>query len=155
MSPEDFTAPNERQNQDVYAYMHLQQSASTSSLKKPLLFQAIFTNLQKYEWQAMGIYDDDDLINTALLLLICPTLPHFVWIGSAFQSEDKLGPVLDAAAETSQKDISMWICSSVNPGSLMSNKSIAAQLPLSPPSLIIERSSDESEDFWTAFNEGF
>jgi hypothetical protein len=34
----------------------------------------------------MGVYDDDDLEVDALLLLICPALPHYMWIGSKFQA---------------------------------------------------------------------
>jgi hypothetical protein len=61
---------------------------------KPLLYVANFIDESiaptppakpsGFEWMPLGVYDDEDLTENALLLLVCPKPPHFLWVGGEF-----------------------------------------------------------------------
>jgi hypothetical protein len=61
---------------------------------KPLLYVASYidesvtpkppTEPTEFEWMPLGVYDDEDLTENALLLLVCPKPPHFLWVGGEF-----------------------------------------------------------------------
>ena len=70
-------------------------SGVSAALLKPRLFQAtevvdddadtecVIRGV--YGWQGLGVYDDDDLADTSVLLLLCPLPgPHYLWIGRDF-----------------------------------------------------------------------
>ena len=57
----------------------------TISRIKPVLFQCFSSSDNVLSWQHMGIYDDDDLQEDLLLLLLCPKAPHHLWKGSVYE----------------------------------------------------------------------
>ncbi len=83
--------------------------------------------------------------NVALLLL-CPALPHFLWVGKQFDRRSA-GIATDSEAAWVQ-----W-ASGVAAGEVKFDGAVGRHLAAS--SLRVERSGEESEAFWAAFNEGY
>mmetsp|Transcript_3157 Transcript_3157/g.4475 ORF Transcript_3157/g.4475 Transcript_3157/m.4475 type:complete len:1125 (-) Transcript_3157:154-3528(-) len=120
-------------------------------ISKPTLYQAIKSGPNKnstqldpngFEWQAMGVYDEEDLIETCMLLLLSPHNQHFLWIGSEFEVE------MD---EDSDKAYLDW-ASKVAAGEVKFENLVGKHLLVN--SIQIERGGSESDVFWTIFNEG-
>ncbi len=70
-------------------------------LRKPTLFQAIPAeggagsggNGSGFFWEALGVYDDEDLHDDCLLLLVCPgnDSANFIWVGEQFDFSGEQG----------------------------------------------------------------
>jgi protein-tyrosine phosphatase len=104
-------------------------------LRKPVLYQALWNDARDvYEWQALGVYDDDDLIDRSALLLVCPYAPHFLWIGSQF-----VIPSLSEAHHSPEVIFSQWACNDVDMSQLLRDKKVAYLLPLSRLEICVER----------------
>ena len=91
------------------------------------------------EWQAMGVYDDEDLEDGQLMLLHCPKTPHYVWVGGEFSPPggDKEGDeMLEWVCTVGQGEHTQWADAQVW-------------------DLSLQRGGEESDEFWDKFNEGF
>jgi protein-tyrosine phosphatase len=57
--------------------------------EKPMLYLAMpsedVPDWKEYVWLPMGVYDDEDLQEDALLLLVCPKGAKYLWVGGTFQ----------------------------------------------------------------------
>ena len=97
---------------------------------------------EDYEWQALGVYDDDDLDDTTLLLLHCTKGPHYVWVGEDFDADhEKLCSDPEALLE--------WACQQVRPGEN------SLWVDIFPCDVSLQRSGEEDGAFWDAFQDGF
>lgn len=125
-------------------------SAKVARSTKPKLYQAIpFYNDSNagytLKWEAMGVYDDDDLSEDSIMLLACPMLPHYLWIGSGVE---------EFSLDSSDDFIKSWLSANVYKGDLDKESAQGANVT-EPGALEIEFSGNESDDFWNMFNEGF
>jgi len=123
-----------------------------SARDKPRLYQAIPIDNDKnpgytLKWEAMGVYDDEDLSEDSLMMLACPSLPHYLWIGSSFD-DTQFG------SDENDNIVKSWISSNIYKGDLDYNSAQGANVMVTG-AVIIERSGEESEDFWNMFNLGF
>eukprot|EP00607_Mallomonas_marina_P005004 CAMPEP_0182426546 /NCGR_PEP_ID=MMETSP1167-20130531/13032_1 /TAXON_ID=2988 /ORGANISM="Mallomonas Sp, Strain CCMP3275" /LENGTH=535 /DNA_ID=CAMNT_0024608037 /DNA_START=684 /DNA_END=2291 /DNA_ORIENTATION=+ len=156
-------------------------SVSSSSSGRPKIKPHLFivhlnelTAEGRHRWTALGVYDDQDLDETAVLLLVCPRPPHFLWIGDEVDV-DKLEEESEGLVDTFPMQIEeevrgdeerdeteepprkmrKWL-RTVDPGDLLEGVNPAQKSDLlNEKKLIIERGQNESEAFWTAFEEGF
>jgi hypothetical protein len=94
------------------------------------------------EWQAMGVYDDEDLEEPLLLLLHCTKGTHYLWLGAEYAEEH-------AARCSDDASLLEWACAEVSPGE---NN---LWVDVFPCDVKVEHSGEESDDFWNAFNDGF
>ena len=94
------------------------------------------------EWQAMGVYDDEDLEEPLLLLLHCPKGSHYLWLGSEY-AEEHAAPCADEAA------LLEWACREVAAGEN------SRWVDVFPCDVCLMHSGEESDAFWDAFNDGF
>eukprot|EP01034_Spumella_vulgaris_P021882 gene21882-27958_t len=130
-------------------------------ITKPTLYQVISRENRKvsrssrkdaprvHEWQAMGVYDDEDLAEGCVLLLLCPETPNFLWIGSGF---DFGAAGVDPDGSDDDEGLLRW-AAGVLPGEVQSEDSVGKHL--TTETLSINRSGEESDAFWTAFNDGY
>ena len=93
----------------------------------------------------MGVYDDDDMSEDSIMLLACPTTPHYLWIGS---------DVDQFSMESSDDFIKNWLSANIYKGDLDKESAQGANVT-EPGALEIEFSGNESDDFCNIFNEGF
>ena len=139
-------------------------SGITAALLKPRLFQAVQLRdedddgereaeclISVYGWQGMGVYDDDDLIDTGVLLLLCPPPgPHFLWIGMDFDVSSVVELELeDVDAEEEQLPLRQWATRVI-----AGEAEVLLRGGLKPEELVVEISGQESEEFWASFSEG-
>jgi hypothetical protein len=133
-----------------------ENDAITASFRKnndkPRLYQAIPIDSDKnpgytLRWEAMGVYDDEDLSDDALMLLACPSLPHYLWIGSGFDSSQ-------CKIDENDEYIKSWVSSNIYKGDLDNGSAQGANV-MTRGVLVIEQSGDESDEFWNMFNAGF
>lgn len=111
---------------------------------KPVLYRAIPSdNADKFKWESLGIFDDDDLVENCILLLHCTDDIHYIWIGSEFN----ITCVNTAAGPDSSPEVTQWIQQQIEPGELNDNS-------FSTSTLMINFSGKESDDFWNKFNLG-
>lgn len=140
---------------------------------KPALFMCTDSTEGSLLWQHMGVYDDDDLTDDALLFLLCPNAPHHLWKGSNFAMENLS---TDNSKELSNNNNNERC---IENHSAESNASIGdmsktrqfvlekvevGEVPLSSENLHnilsstelvqIHRESEESEMWWEEFNKG-
>jgi hypothetical protein len=134
-------------------------SAAVAVPSKPQLFQAVPVTdgdsecaIKVYGWQSLGVYDDDDLMETSVLLLYVPGgKHHFLWVGQDFD----VGEVVDLELEDFENDeehlpLRCWACRV-----LRGELAASAQASLQASLISVQLSGQESEEWWTAFNEGF
>jgi hypothetical protein len=109
--------------------------------EKPLLYVCTSTGTSgQYEWQAMGVYDDEDLVEDDLFMLFCPKGPHHVWIGTDFADMSVLELPTEAfkewATQVGSGDCDGWV-------------------DLFPVDVCVELSGAESDEFWDKYSLGF
>lgn len=162
-----------------------QRRTSRPSLLKPSLFQAVVSTVsssnsssssssiddhtprnqskqqsEEYEWQALGVYDDDDLVDTSVLLLLCPGGRHFLWVGNRFDFhlENGLsGTIEDMKLHDGESTmlLKQW-AASIHPGELKgqgADNVVCSSLLGSNTE--VNLSGNETDLFWDIFNEGF
>jgi hypothetical protein len=95
-----------------------------------------------YEWQAMGVYDDEDLDDALLLLLHCAKGPHMLWVGAEYDADHE-------EVCTEDETLLEWACQQVESGENGEWRDIF------PCDIRLHRSGEEDDGFWEAFNEGF
>jgi hypothetical protein len=93
------------------------------------------------------VYDDEDLSEDSLMMLTCPSLPHYLWIGRSFDSTL-------FGSDDNDNIVKSWISSNIYKGDLDYNSAQGANVMVAG-AVVIERSGEESEDFWNMFNLGF
>ena len=90
-------------------------------------------------WESLGVYDDEDLVDDGLLLLVCPAPPHYLWVGPDFPSPPKATDIAPAAVVAyATRTVQMGDVSGVD-------------LAGRPGTLLVEHGGEESETFWNAF----
>ena len=90
-------------------------------------------------WESLGVYDDEDLVDDGLLLLVCPAPPHYLWVGPDFPSPPKATDIAPAA-------VVAYATRTVHMGELA-----GVDLTGRPGTLLVEHGGEESETFWNAF----
>ena len=138
----------------------LQPSSGVSAaLLKPRLFQAVEVTdedadtdcpIRVHGWQGLGVYDDDDLSDMSVLLLLCPPPgPHFLWVGRDFD--------LSAVVELELEDIDeehlplrQWACRV-----LAGEAEVLLRGGLQAADVVVVMGGEETEDFWASWQEGF
>lgn len=97
-----------------------------------------------YQWESMGVYDDEDLIESSLMLLTgTKEQPHFLWVGKDFEE-------LDADSETDQ--VLQWTARKVARGEV--SLAVYEEAMQKPDVMIVVKSGEESDEFWNVFSEG-
>ena len=140
-APDSLLSQHQRQ-----ATLSLQQTPRSpdAGADKPLLFvlSATGSGDTGYEWQAMGVYDDEDLVEEDIFLLYVPSgaKRHFVWVGMDFEDLK----VLDLPTEAF-KD---WACR-VNSGEC------EGWVDIFPVDIKVQLSGAESDEFWDTYSLGF
>lgn len=97
----------------------------------------------------MGVYDDEDLCDTSIMILCCDKPPHYLWVG---RDMDVVEAEIDSNADIENVDdikFINWASNNVFIGELVLNDSINVT------NTLVIRSGDETDTFWNAFNEGF
>jgi len=113
------------------------------SADKPKLYMCVpGDNANDYAWQALGVYDDDDLDDTTLLLLHCQKGPHMLWVGQDFDADHK-------KLCGDPEGLLDWACHQVQAGEN------ALWVDVFPCDVCLQRSGEEDNDFWDAFQDGF
>ena len=119
--------------------------ATTVADTKPKLYVCVASDdggEGAFEWQAMGVYDDEDLDEGLLLLLHCRRGQHMLWVGQDYADEHrKLCQDEDALLD--------WVCQQVAPGEN------TLWVDVFPCDVSLQRSGEEDGPFWDAFQEGF
>jgi hypothetical protein len=134
-------------------------AAAAAVPSKPLLFQAVPVTdgesdciIKVFCWQSLGVYDDDDLLDTSVLLLFVPGgKRHFLWVGQDFDVSE----VVDMELEDLENDeehmpLRSWACRV-----LRGELAVAAKASLEAALVSVQLAGQESEEWWTAFSEGF
>jgi hypothetical protein len=86
-------------------------------------------------WESLGVYDDEDLVDDGLLLLVCPAPPHYLWVGPDFPSPPPAAT-----------DMVAYATRTVHLGDVT-----GVDLAARPGTLLVEHGGEESEAFWNAF----
>lgn len=118
--------------------------------EKPSLYQAVKIK-KTYQWEAMGVYDDGDLIETSCLLLHTGGGKSFLWFGSNFFA--KRGGI---SVESSDTSLMQW-AEKISRGDLPVDTRSLFLLKKNgtKASLTLCRQGDEPEIFWQTFAEGY
>jgi hypothetical protein len=98
----------------------------------------------------MGVYDDEDLCDTSIMILCCNTSPHYLWVG---RDMDVVEAEIDSKDDIDNVDdikFINWASNNVDSGELVLN---TGNIDTNSTSVI--RSGDETDTFWNVFNEGF
>jgi hypothetical protein len=96
-----------------------------------------------YQWESMGVYDDEDLIENTLMLLTGVNEPHFLWVGRDFDELD----------QGSEPDVVLaWTARKVARGEV--NLAVYQEAMQKPDVMVVVKSGEESDEFWTVFSEG-
>ncbi len=156
---------------DIYPDVDTRSNNNTHTKRpsKPLLYNLVKTDDGNCAWSAMGIYDDDDLIDEGCFLLLCPTIPDYIWIGSEFplsppsirdhvQTLMTMGDIEHCSPHV-KNDILAWL-SSQSRGAIPVNHVVGDALnadntDLSHAKYLIMTTGTETEEFWAAFSDGF
>ena len=141
-SPDQDTLLSQHQRQAELA-LQLTPAATLGpdGASKPLLYVLTSTGTKgQYEWQAMGVYDDEDLVEEDLFLLFCPKGPHHVWIGTDFEDMS----VLELPTEAFKQ----W-AATVDPGDC------EGWVDIPPAGICVQLSGTESDQFWDTYSLGF
>lgn len=102
---------------------HVDSPHVVTHREKPLLFLATpsedIPGWGEYVWLPMGVYDDEDLQEEVMLLLLCPKGTHYLWVGSTFQIPSTDSPVIKKkVSQGSFDDLSdddgMNVCGTMN-----------------------------------------
>ncbi len=111
---------------------------------KPVLYHATpSSDTDKFKWESLGVFDDDDLVENCILLLHCTDNIHYVWIGSEF---NMAGVNTDSDSDSSP-EVVQWIQQHIELGELNDNSFLTS-------TLMINFSGKESDEFWNKFNLG-
>ena len=141
---------NNNQNQSVKSILSAsstkeeQNDNDDDECTKPKLYVCIDKEIGiGNEWQAMGVYDDEDLEEALLLLLHCNNGgPHMIWVGEQYDADHENTCIED-------ETLLEWVCSHVEAGENHKWRDIF------PCDMKVQRSGEEDEAFWDLFNEGF
>ena len=136
----------------------------TGRPNKPQLYQASANkemNSDTTVWAAMGVYDDEDLVQDGCFLLVCPHAPDFIWVGPEYSDEgcadlftrvhegfqlhdglegDTLAGMLEWAAKVEQGQVPT---DGITGMALQTNE------------VLVLTQGSEPEGFWDVFSEGF
>eukprot|EP01038_Epipyxis_sp_PR26KG_P007952 gene7952-10790_t len=139
------------ENQNLPTKPTLYQVVSSAHIKKR--DRESSSTKYKFEWQAMGIYDDDDLTDSAVLLLITPSKEYFLWLGSEVDFS-QFGIIDDGINDDipSSLELVQWM-NGIGNGDI--NQLLLPDCKFSLKTVVIEKSGIESDSFWDYFNEGF
>jgi hypothetical protein len=121
----------------------------TEAPQKPLLFQAVKIK-KTYQWEALGVYDDGDLLETSCLLLYIGGGRSFLWFGSNFFANR--GAI---SGECNDSALCKWAEKVVQGDLPVEPKAVFAQRRDTRVSLSLSRQGDESELFWQMFADGY
>lgn len=135
------TLLSQHQRQAELALQNVPAVLGPGGRAKPLLYVLTSTGVKgRYEWQAMGVYDDEDLVEEDLFLLFCPKGPHHVWVGTDFEDMSVLELPTEAfkewAASVRSGDCDAWV-------------------DIFPVDIKVQLSGTESEEFWDQYSLGF
>lgn len=117
------------------------------SFVKPTLFQAKYESNGSYDWYAMGLYDNDDLEEGEVFLLLCPNNEHHIWIGG----DSQLAHSLTDKNESAVANLVLQWTKKISLGEV---SEILSDLDLTKSNLSIQLSGKESDEFWDSFNSG-
>ncbi len=135
---------SQHQRQASLSLQHAPHSPGENGGNRPLLYVLSATGNGEtgYEWQAMGVYDDEDLVEEDIFLLYVPhrAKKHFVWVGTEFEDLK----VLDLPTEAFKE----WACN-VNSGEC------EGWVDVFPVDLKVQLSGAESDEFWDTYSRGF